>query len=241
MRKSTVIMIITAIMALAWILVFYWMAGTSILDARNGRKPRFAIAPPAADTLVSIMPPSFSSLDFAGGNIMVMIREGGAFQLTMKQHLKKEMIWYIHDSTLCIRIKKIINKKSPDTLVISVPALKSVFARAWLLKKPTNNGLLIDSLSLPELKVVTEHMNRVNISNCRISSLEMDILQNQRFPEIAIASSCSIDSLSVCIPGPAKLKLETAGLFKNSLRLSDAVRIQSTSRILQTVFRNSNQ
>jgi hypothetical protein len=240
MKKSTVILIVTSFLALSWTLVFYWMAGTSILAIRYGKKPLFAITPPPADTDICISASAFSSLDISGSGVMVMISNDSSCLLEMKDHLKKEMTLFIEDSTLKIRIRKFSVNKTPDTLFLQVPFLRSVAMYSHNLKGWQSLGLSITNLETRVLELSTVRTSPVIFGNCRISSLSMEIGPGPDCQEITIAPSNRFDSLSVYIPGAADLRLGAGGTFKNDFRVSGSVMFHSDAAVLQRITFNHN-
>ena len=235
MKKSTVILLVTSSLAIAWTLVFYWLAGTSILEVRLGKPPKYAIAPPPADTAIFLTTSPFSTIDISGDNVMVILSYGSSFNITMKEHLKKDITLYLKDGKLMIRIKKIPIKESMDTIFIHVPALKSVFLYSYTMKDRHPLGIILNNLNLPEMRITTECISPVIISRCTISAMTMEINNHSKQQEINIAASNSFDSLYLYCPGAADLALGSAGLVKNDFRLSGSVKIHSTAGILQKI------
>jgi hypothetical protein len=241
MKQSTAILIGTILLAIAWIVAFYWMAGISIRDIRSGKTPRFAIAPPPADEEVVLDPGAYSSLDISGCQVMVVVSRDSMYRIILKDHLKKGAFISLSDSILHIRFLKINNGKTMDTVFFCLPRLKSLTMYSYKLKNREPLGLAIKNLDLPDLKIYTNHVSPLVIRDCRISSFILEAADDPAESAINVPASNHFDSLTINIPGPATLELGAAGLYKNDLHLSGSVKIQSTARILGKINLIPNQ
>jgi hypothetical protein len=122
-KKSTVILLVTSLLAIGWTLVYYELAGTAILNARQGKQSRYATAPLPADPEITLAPGTFSSLDISASGVQTVICHDNLFRIRMKKHLRKYVYLSHHDSTLILKVSSFVRSSSEDTILILVPGV----------------------------------------------------------------------------------------------------------------------
>ena len=125
-----------------------------------------------------------------------------------------------------IQFKKLIYYESP--IILTLPAIP-------LLSLYKFSGVKLSGITLKEIHIQCKRISSFTADSCRAGTLALDfpgIIDQQ---DIYIMKSNKIDTLIASIQGSGKMRLETAGEFKNQFSLSNSLKLEATSELMKKV------
>ncbi len=228
MKKSNILIIGATLIALTWTVIIGWLAASTINNYLERRNLHYA------RSYTQIME-SHKKTFPAPASELFLSAEGTAFLSIMpgKELAVKtdKRVWDISYTDLkngesMIQFKKLIYYDSP--IILTLPAVS-------LLSLYNFSGVKLSGLNLKEIHIQCKRIYSFTADSCRAGTLTLDfpgIIDQQ---DIYIMKSNKIDTLMASVQGTGKIRLETAGVFKNQFSLSGSIKLESTSDLMKKV------
>jgi hypothetical protein len=91
----------------------------------------------------------------------------------------------------------------------------------------------INGLNQKEIHIQCQHVQAFRTDSCKIGTLNLDFPGNKDQQDIYIKKSNHIDNFIASVQGSGKLRMETAGQFKNQISLSDSIKVEATYYVMK--------
>lgn len=229
MKKSNIILIITAIAAAVWLVAFQWMAASVVVSFGKGKPSRFSVYQPNRHFMPEITTlnlPSFSDIEVRGtGKIEVTIERGATFAIRM-------------DTMLASHVK---SRMKYDKLVLDLSGFSEEAAGGYTITTPVLTNVilnhtgttLIQGFSEAAITVAAHDVFPLTFKQCRLGLLTIASPDETMTQYLEIDQTNTLDRLAISLKGTGTLKLGAIGKLQNTISISDSIDIQASSRILK--------
>ncbi len=226
MKKSTVFLAISICLALCWSLIIGLMAASTLSNYMKGKRSSFARSNTEfLESKKKTFPAPVNELFISGEGTANLILMPGK-ELTVLVH---PGVWTYNytilkkgDAIFCFT--KLKDFDYPVTIM--VPDIPSISFDDFV-------SVTVDGLKCRELTIQGNRLLSFTANNCKIATLCLDFPGKKDQQEIFIEKSNQIDTFTASVKGSGNVRLETAGIRKNQISLSESIKLEATMDLMK--------
>ncbi|MDP4282235.1 MAG: hypothetical protein Q8867_08815 [Bacteroidota bacterium] len=224
MKKSNIFLFTALIIACFWVVLIGVLAAKSINNYRAGRDPYYAHT---GSQFLEKHKIKFSvpekELILSGDNASLNVKPGKELAIETDPRMWQFILKDLKNGRSEIFFKRLNNYDYPVS--VTIPTIPSVSMNHF-----TSIGLT--KLDQKEMKLNFTRVLYLVVDSCTISDLNLSFPWMAEEEDIYIKGNNRIDTLEMSVPGSGKIRFETAGIHLNRMFLSDKVKIEATSDII---------
>jgi hypothetical protein len=226
MKKSNIFLVSAFCLAFCWTVLIGWLAASAINNYVHGKDPYFAHTHSQyLESKKKIFPLPLSELCISGeGTAIITILPGKELTVLSDPKIWNCVYTDLKNGKSMISFKKL--KEYSDPVIITLPEVPS-------LSLDNFSEVTVKGLNQKEIHIHCIRVNSFISDSCKIGTLRLDFTRTRDQQDICIKKSNHIDNFIASVQGSGKLRMETAGQFKNQISLSDSIKVEATYNVMK--------
>ena len=226
MKKSTIILLTTFILALTWTLIVGGLGAAAIITFRQGHISSYVFTSDEHKMLdIPSSPSSIRELRIIDNKSSIMIlRTGTKFSVDCMRRDRNSIKVSNQNGIITIRVENLPSQG--DEIRVSIPELEKIYCDS--LYELVLNGVVQTNLS-----VCCTQTQIVDIDSCKIGKIRFDFPGKNQKNNVMINETNRFDSLSVSMDGYGSLRMGCAAKSQNLFQVSPKVEIRASQEIFK--------
>jgi hypothetical protein len=226
MKKSNILLLSAIGLAFCWTLLIGWFASYAINNYLQGKDPYFAHTHSQyLESHKKIFPLPEGELCISSeGTAILTILPGKELCVLSSPKYYSCVYSDLKNGKSMISFKNRLGFNDPVTIML--PEIPS-------LSLDNFSEVTVKGLNQKEIHIHCIRVNSFISDSCKIGTLRLDFTRTRDQQDICIKKSNHIDNFIASVQGSGKLRMETAGQFKNQISLSDSIKVEATYNLMK--------
>ena len=228
MKKSNIFLLTATGLVVCWSMFIGFLAASTIRNYVKGKDFYFTTSQHQyLEKNKKIFPVPSRELIISGdGNTIITILPGRKLTVLSSPRMWNCVFTNLEAGKSMIRFQKLNNSGYNEPVTIFIPEIPA-------LSLNNLSSVVVKRLEQKDLQIHCNHINSFVSDSCRITAINLDFPGKKDQQDICIKKSNHIDNFIASVQGSGKLRMETAGQFKNQISLSDSIKIEATMDLMK--------